>query len=173
MDSLIPASAPDFSDPIALLLACHQRMREHCELLQRCAQRLSDSGLDDDTKQAAAQVVRYFSTAALYHHRDEEHDLFPLLIRSSMKMADVINQLKQQHAEIQTVWQQLEPLLKRPGSIEKPQAFTELSDRFSNLYQKHLAFEEQEFLNIAIHMLSQEQLKRIGQSMKKRRQVPV
>ena len=170
MDSLIPDIAPDFSDPLGLLLACHQRMREHCDLLQRCAQHLSDNGLDDDAKKAAAQVHRYFSTAALFHHRDEEEDLFPLLIRSSMKMADVINHLKQQHAEIQTVWQELAPLLARPASIDNPTVFTELSDKFASLYRKHLTYEEQEFFNIAVHMLSQEQLGRIGRSMKKRRQ---
>jgi len=170
MDSLIPELAPDFSDPLGLLLACHQRMREHCELLQRCAQRLSDKGLDDDAKKAAAQVHHYFSTAALFHHRDEEDDLFPLLIRSSIKMADVINQLKQQHAEIQTLWKELAPLLARPASIDNPAVFSELSDKFAGLYQKHLAYEEQEFLNVAVHMISQEQLDRIGHSMKKRRQ---
>ncbi|HED16939.1 MAG TPA: hemerythrin domain-containing protein [Gammaproteobacteria bacterium] len=170
MDALIPESAPDFSDPLGLLLACHQRMREHCELLQRCAQHLSDKGLDEDAKKAAAQVHRYFSTAAMFHHRDEEEDLFPLLIRSSMKMADVINQLKQQHAEIQALWQELAPLLARPASIENPTAFTELSEQYASLYQKHLAYEEQEFLNIAVHMLSQKQLDQIGCSMKKRRQ---
>jgi len=145
-------------------------MREHCELLQRCAQRLSDSGLDDDTRKAAAQVHRYFSTAAQHHHHDEEDDLFPLLIRSSIKMADIINQLKQQHAEIQTLWQELAPLLARPASIDDPATFMELSDKYASLYQKHLAYEEQEFFNIAVHMLSQEQLDRIGRSMKKRRQ---
>ncbi|MFV2005598.1 MAG: hemerythrin domain-containing protein, partial [Gammaproteobacteria bacterium] len=118
-------------------------MREHCELLQRCAQHLSDSGLDDDSTKAAAQVHRYFSTAALFHHHDEEDDLFPLLIRSSMKMADTINQLKQQHAEIQTLWQELAPLLARPASIDNPTAFMALSDKYANMYQKHLAYEEQ------------------------------
>jgi len=170
MDSLIPDVAPDFSDPIGLLLACHQRMREHCELLQRCAQHLSDNGLDDDSRKAAAQVHRYFSTAAQFHHHDEEDDLFPLLIRSSMKMADIINQLKQQHAEIQTLWQELAPLLARPASIDNPAAFMTLSDEYANMYQKHLAYEEQEFFNTAVHLLSQEQLDRIGHSMKKRRQ---
>jgi len=170
MGTLIADVAPDFSDPLGLLLACHQRMREHCDLLQRCAQHLTDKGLDDDARKAATQVHRYFSTAAMYHHHDEEDDLFPLLIRSSMKMADIINNLKLQHAEIQTVWQALEPLLAHPASIDNPATFTALSDQFADLYKKHLAYEEQEFFDVTVHMLSQEQLSQLGGAMKKRRQ---
>ncbi len=170
MDSLIPDVAPDFSDPLEMLHACHQRMRDHCDLLQRAAQHLNDNGLDDEFKKAAAQVHRYFASAAILHQQDEEQDLFPLLIRSSMKMADIINQLKQQHQAIQQLWQELAPLLARPVKIEDPAALIELGDRFAELYRQHLDYEEQEFLSMAVHMLSQEQLDKIGGAMKQRRQ---
>ena len=83
--------APDFSDPLGLLKACHQRMLGFCDLLEKIIEHIKEHGVDADVNQSAQKVHRYFSSAAMFHHMDEEQDLFPLLIGSSLKLATIIH----------------------------------------------------------------------------------
>lgn len=169
LDQLTPAAAPDFSDPLGLIHACHQRIRQHCELLEKAAHHLQQHGADMEVSKAMQQVYRYFNSAARHHHQDEEQDIFPLLVRTSLKLADVVNQLKQEHQHNDALWTQLAPLLTRPAAIDDPAAFRELAGRFCDSYRDHLRHEEEDLLPMAPHILSSEQLKKIGNAMQKRR----
>ena len=68
----LPDTLPGFDDPIGLLRACHEKMLAHCDLL---AALLDKDTLDDEAREAARNLVRYFSQSAPLHHRDEEEDL--------------------------------------------------------------------------------------------------
>lgn len=169
MESLLQDSAPDFNDPVGLLLACHKRILGHCELLEKLAAHVMEHGVDDEARKAAMQVHRYFSTAGMLHHMDEEKDVFPLLVRQSLKMADIIHSLKKDHQKMQDAWSALAPLLSRPQTIIDHPQFPGMADEFCRLYRDHIRIEEREFFSRAVHMLSSDQLKSIGKSMKDRR----
>ena len=173
MNDLFPDPAPDFSDPIGLLKACHQRILRYCELLENMVTLIKqDSTTESAQKEitnAANQVKRYFSTAGAMHHQDEEQDFFPLLIRSSMKMADLINSLKQEHKKEDECWAQLEPLLLNPAKTENIKSFEQLINEFCLLQRNHIKKEEEGFLSLAQHILSKDQLRNIGYSMEERR----
>ncbi len=164
--------APDFNDPLGLLQACHQRMLGFCDLLEKIIAHIKEHGVDDEAKQSIKKVHRYFSSAARLHHMDEEQDLFPLLIGSSLKMATIIHSLKQDHKGIDAHWEKLAPLLARPASIEETPEFEQRVSTFCTSYRQHIKTEEEAFLPIAQHMLSTEQLQRIGKSMRERREQP-
>lgn len=61
------------------------RIEAQCETLKKLAFHLRDHGNDEQARQAAAYVLRYFDTAGMHHHRDEEEDLFPALITAVSK----------------------------------------------------------------------------------------
>jgi hemerythrin-like domain-containing protein len=168
-----PETAPDFSDPLGLLRACHQRMLDNCERLLKLADHLQSNGADSEALQAAAAIYRYFTTSARHHHNDEEQDLFPRLARESLKLADLIHRLKQDHVEIDALWQELEPLLLRPSHISDPLGFRELCSRFDDAYRRHIRVENNELLEMARHIFSQAELKKLGASMAERRGVRV
>lgn len=170
LEALTPAAAPDFSDPLGLLRACHQRILASCELLEKLAHYLQQNEVDAEATQAAKKIHRYFSTAAVHHHQDEEEDIFPLLIRTSLKMAGIIHALKNEHKKTDALWAQLAPLLQQPRNIEDPGAFAQLVTEFCSAYRTHLHNEEHDFLDIARHMLSSTQLQKIGKSMQERRE---
>ena len=172
MSEPFPEAAPDFDDPLGLLRACHQRMLGHCEILEKLARHMELSGVDKDALAAARKVHTYFSTAAVLHHQDEEQDLFPLLVRSTLKMAELIHGLKQDHERLDQAWRDIAPMLAQPSHIGDPQQFTVLANNFAELYRDHIAKENEELLDRAQHMLSSEQLKKIGKAMKERRQRP-
>ena len=60
-----------------MLAACHLRIEQQCSTLRRLVPHLLAHGADSQARQAAASVLRYFQTAAIDHHADEEEDLFP------------------------------------------------------------------------------------------------
>jgi hemerythrin-like domain-containing protein len=167
----LPGNLPGFDQPLALLRACHTRILDHCDLLEAIAARLRDGAVDDAARDAARKVVSYFSTSARLHHQDEDKDLFPLLIRQSLKLAEMIHGLKQAHTELDALWATLEPELKRFPNVTDADAFIDQTGRFCELNREHIKRENMEFLPLADSSLSSQQLKDIGVAMAGRRGV--
>ena len=170
MRDAFPKPAPDFSDPLGLILACHQRMLGHCELLERLAEHMKHSGADEDARQAARKAHQYFSTAAQHHHDDEEQDVFPRVARASEEMAALVQRLQQDHERIDAAWNDLGPMLADPRNIGDFERFAGLVDGFCKLYREHIRVEEAEFFDPARQVLGSEDLKAIGAAMQARRQ---
>src|SRR5512141_2630254 len=77
-DHLFDAPA-GFDDPLEMLLGCHRRIEKQLETLKRLRAHVEAKGVDAEASTAAQSVLRYFHSAAVNHHADEEQDLFPLL----------------------------------------------------------------------------------------------
>lgn len=172
MTEPFPESAPDFDDPLGLLRACHQRMLAQCDLLEKLATHLQMNGVDADARTAARRVQTYFSTAAVHHHQDEEQDVFPRVVRSSLKMATVIHELKQDHEKLAAAWNDIGPMLGQLQHIGDTTRFRALVHGFCQAYREHIQIEEEDFLDVAQHILSSDDLRAIGKSMRERRQAP-
>lgn len=170
--SPFPEAAPDFSNPLGLLRACHERILQHCATLERLAEHLRTHGVDAEARTAAGKIHHYFSTAGQHHHQDEEQDLFPRLARQSLKLADRVHRLRQDHARMDGLWLQLGPLLAVPSRITDLDAFAALVAEFAALYRDHIASENSEVLELAEHILSSDELKKLGQQMAERRGRP-
>ena len=167
-ESLVP-ELPDFDDPLGVLRACHERMLAHCEILRKLPAHIAANGVDDEARSAVNRVVSYFSTSAAHHHQDEEQDLFPILNRQSLKLADIVYRLKQDHEKLDQLWQQLLPDLKKPGALAENTGFAGHANSFCEAYVEHINVENKELLNMAQHILSHKQLQDIGRAMARRR----
>jgi hemerythrin-like domain-containing protein len=167
---MLPNPAPDFDDPLAMLRACHERIRRQCVTLSRLATHLQEHGPDDDARQAAAEVHRYFNTAGRHHHEDEERDLFPLL-RDDPRLAAVVDSLQQEHDDMERLWRELEPQLAAPAAITDRDAFERTVEAFGALYARHIAREEADLLPAAEQRLSDAQRRELGRRMAARRGV--
>jgi hypothetical protein len=69
-----------FEQPFAMLEACHERVQRTLALLARLRVHVREQGADENARQAARDVLRYFDMAAPLHHEDEELHVFPLLL---------------------------------------------------------------------------------------------
>ena len=167
---MLPVPAPGFDEPLALLRACHERIQRQCATLAKLAAHLHRDGLTDAARQAATDIHRYFSSAGRQHHADEEQDLFPLL-RTEPTLAGLFDTLVREHAEMESLWQRLEPLLTAPDSIRDLDAFTQLTGEFNALYRQHIARENSELLPQAERLLSVAQQRELGTRMAARRGV--
>jgi hemerythrin-like domain-containing protein len=167
-DTGLPEMLPGFDDPIGLLRACHEKMLTHCELL---AALLDKSSLDNEGREAARKVSRYFSQSAPLHHRDEEDDLFPRINRQTLKVAELVHGLKKEHETLDALWNSIAPELKKLPADGFSDAFKQSAMEFSTLCREHIGRENRELLPLASNSLSQQALAEIGEAMAARRGV--
>ncbi len=167
-DSLVP-EIPDFNDPLGMLRACHERMLAQCDILEKLPAHIAESGVDAETRSAISNAVKYFSSSAVHHHQDEEEDLFPLLQHQSLKLADMIFRLKQEHEKLAALWESLAVMLKKPGNLGENADFPGLLQQFCDLYRAHIKFENEDVLAMAQHIISSRQLEEMGDAMAHRR----
>nr|MBP8204302.1 hemerythrin domain-containing protein [Giesbergeria sp.] len=74
------APAVGFDTPFALLHACHERVQRTLALQHKLVGYLHQYACDEQARQAARDVLRYFDIAAPLHHEDEERHVFPPLL---------------------------------------------------------------------------------------------
>src|SRR5262245_45066941 len=73
----------DFSQPLEALKRCHQRLRSECGALRDLLEHMRGNGCDERARNSAAGILRYFDTAARFHHADEEEDLLPRMMAAA------------------------------------------------------------------------------------------
>lgn len=167
-ESLIP-ELPGFDDPLGMLRACHERMLAYCDILEKLPAHIAASGVDDEARSAIRKVVTYFSSSAVHHHQDEEQDLFPMLNNQSLKLADIIYRLKQDHEKLDQLWQSLASELNKPATLAEDQNFAEHAQAYCAACRAHITVENKELLGMAQHILSSRQLEDLGKAMARRR----
>jgi hemerythrin-like domain-containing protein len=170
----LPSQAPDFSQPLEALKACHVRIRAQCETLRRIVGHMKDHGCDDQARQAAANVMRYFDTAGRRHHEDEEEDLLPKMMAAATmgrgsRLTRLVADIATEHREIDRLWTDLRAALQEISAGENIPLDALDVDRFVKLNQSHMVAEEANVLPLAEMLLSKEDLAEIGAAMAQRR----
>jgi hemerythrin-like domain-containing protein len=169
-----PGTTADFDHPLEMLSACHERVLDRLDTLERLAAHLPSHGADEQARQAAANVMRYFDTAGEHHHEDEERDLFPLMARTLPEDAAVrtlIERLRNDHVQLRDLWQALRRELEAITRNEVARLDAACIERFSMRYRQHIDVEELELLPLAERALSHADTAAIGTSMARRRGV--
>lgn len=166
--------APDFSQPLDLLSACHRRIGGFIEMLQKLPDHLLRHGADAEARQAAERVLKYFDSAGQHHHDDEERDLFPLLRAAAGQegngeMLALLDDLRAQHVEMTRAWQELRPRLLALVRGEPCEPGALPVQRFAALYREHIPLEENFVLPYAERTLDAAQVATLGREMARRR----
>jgi hemerythrin-like domain-containing protein len=171
-----PQAQPDDA-PLAvdMLLQCHQRVAAQCNTLQRLSVYLLDNAVDEQARQAAAGVMRYFDVAAPLHHADEEQDwwelLHPVWAQDATRLA-LLDRLRGEHRLLESRWQGLRAQLQdvvHAGPDETRCVSQAAVNDFVTAYEAHIALEEGPWLRAARQSVSEEDLARLGASMTARR----
>ncbi|MEP7206640.1 MAG: hemerythrin domain-containing protein [Casimicrobiaceae bacterium] len=161
--------APNFDDPLGMLRACHRRMEKQLATLERLQRHVPEHGCDDDARAAARAVMRYFDTAAVQHHADEENSLFPRLVATRDSAAALVAQLHAEHATLTLQWAHLRPLLAGIATGERANLSAHDVAVFRGTYDGHMGREEAELLPMAEEILDATTLAAIGAEMAARR----
>jgi pyridoxamine 5'-phosphate oxidase len=174
MNELLPDTAPDFDQPVAVLKHCHGRIRKQLATLEKLLSHLPEHGADQQARQAAAAVLKYFEKAAHLHHDDEEQDLIPMLravaqgedAATLQALAPVI---LQDHKDMDAMWQDLHEQLTAIATGAGAQLSASMVQRFSQRYLSHMEREEGTMAPMALRLFSPQQMAQLGQAMQRRR----
>ncbi|HZQ73826.1 MAG TPA: hemerythrin domain-containing protein [Burkholderiales bacterium] len=165
--------APSFDEPLEMLEACHERIEAQLHTLERLPAHLARHGADAAAQEAARAVMRYFDTAGVHHHEDEERDLFPALRAAAARagrgeVAAAIDALEGEHAAMRVLYERLRAGLEAlcagsAGLREKAAA------EFARLYRRHMRTEAQLVFPFAREILGEQARAALGGSMAARR----
>lgn len=171
---LLGSAAPAFNDPLEMLKACHGRITAQCDTLNRLVAHLHEQGNDEQAKQAARAILRYFDSAGQHHHQDEEQDLFPILIASGNdEIAAYITRLLDEHKGMEGAWRDLRVQLVEIAQDQANTVDAGIAEDFIARYARHIKFENETFLPLAQTLLNEAQVQQLGSSMAKRRGITV
>ncbi len=165
-----------FEVPLEMLEACHGRVQQQCELLQRLLGHVREHGADSQALDAAQRIQRYFDTAARDHHADEEQDLFPALLEAmagsdAVCIRNMMRRVQTEHRELEARWRELREALQALQAGNAAALREALVQDFIAAYTAHIDYEQAEVLPMAERLLDDEQLQRIGRAMRERRGV--
>lgn len=165
--------SPRIDDPMALLLACHDKVRRFSDLLLRLRDHLVQHGADGQARDAARSILRYFDLAAPLHHADEDTDLYPaLLALEDAAVTQRILALSTEHEVQDAQWRELSAWLRALAADEQPTEIPHaLIDTFASHQTAHAEAEERDVYPAACR-LPASTLARIAQAMVERRSQP-
>ncbi|MDB5943384.1 MAG: Hemerythrin cation binding domain protein [Ramlibacter sp.] len=176
LDSLVSSPAAGFDQPFEMMTACHERMQRTLELLRRLRAHVASHGADEQARQAARDVMRYFDRAAPQHHQDEELHVFPPLVAKGDPAAlALVQRLRQDHVRMEAGWSETRRLLDdiAEGRLATLSSADEaVLDAFSSLYAGHIDAEEEVAYPGAAALLDAAAVQAMGQEMSRRRGGP-
>lgn len=174
------SSLASFSEPLALLSDCHRRIERFLGVLHRLAVEDRGNVLPALRRRAMAEALHYFREGAPRHTDDEELSLFPRLRRMHDPAAQVVlkrlDALEADHAVAASSHQTVQELGERwlrDGELPASEALRlerELGF-LAELYQRHIAIEDEQVFPAAATLLSSQDLAETGREMAHRRGV--
>lgn len=184
-NSVLPSfqsPAAGFEQPFELLHACHERVHRTLDLLARLQAHLARHGCDEQARQAATDVMRYFDIAAPLHHQDEELHVFPPLLRcATPEVKRLVQQLQEDHCKMESRWALARTTLRlvaecdgeRGMAIWKPLTSAQAGAlrSFAALYARHIEMEEQVIYPEAMACLTPDATQVMRADMMRRRGV--
>ncbi|MDM5180394.1 pyridoxamine 5'-phosphate oxidase [Massilia sp. DJPM01] len=174
MSYALPDSAPGFDQPIAVLKHCHDRIRKQLATLEKLVPHLASHGADEEARQAARAVMKYFDLAAPLHHEDEEQNLVPMLTASASGadaelLAQLVPGILDEHRQMDGMWQALHEQLSAIADGSAAVLRAHEVQRFAETYRAHMEREEGHIAPMAKRLFSPGQMATLGQAMQQRR----
>ena len=167
-----PAAGPS-DDPAAALGECHVRIRAHVDAAGKLVEVVDAT--DDQVRDAAATVHRYFTVALPLHELDEEGDVTPLLRAhgGEGEVSDALDRMTREHraidalvADLVKAWKELSVTPAARRTIAP--SITPVTAALRDAFRDHLELEETVIFP-AIRALPADDRARLRQSIRDRR----
>jgi hemerythrin-like domain-containing protein len=170
---LAPGKSASYEQPFEMLEACHERVHRMLDLLQRLRTHVARSGADEQARQAARDVMRYFDLAAPQHHLDEERHVLPAMASSGdAELVALAQRLHQDHVAMETGWTAARAILMALSDGALPTLNPEQHqclESFAALYGDHIRAEEEVAYPAASSRFGADQVAAMAQDMMRRR----
>jgi len=161
-------------DAVDLLIGCHLRIRHFTAAAVKLAH--AQGATDDEIRQAAAAIYRYYSVSLPLHEADEEETVRPRLDPvAGERVRHALLAMADQHQGIYDFVERLIPLLQlveqNPGAL--PQVGGEmcsLTSALDEIFRAHLELEEAVIFPAIREALSESVRAEMLKEMQQRRQ---
>jgi hemerythrin-like domain-containing protein len=157
--------------PIDHLNACHRRIEERLQTLERVGPHLADRTAEALT--ALQAVFWFFDSSGATHTADEEESFFPRIApHLTPEEQQFLNDLQLEHARAEAIYDELKchvAAIASPPTETDVVRFNSLAAELCSLYRQHIQNEDARFPAIAARTLSANDLDAISKEMKVRR----
>ena len=130
----------------------------------------------DEIREKIEQITHYLGMELPLHIADEELDILPNLKARSLpedELDGILERLGQEHEIDEKLSDELNRALASAlQKLASRRGLTDIAGRFAEAHCKHMKWENAVLLPLARKRLTPEDLKRIGQNMARRRDVP-
>jgi iron-sulfur cluster repair protein YtfE (RIC family) len=162
----------DQGDVVDLMLECHERIRRFCAMAVQLAAAVGPK--DDEVRESARAVRRYFAEALPLHVADEEDDLVPMLAGRDPEVDAALVAMANEHdehaADIERLVELCAALDQDPASHATVRGeFATLATQLSDGFASHLDREER-VLFPALRRLPDSDLATLRQRIRARRE---
>ncbi len=157
--------------PFEPLEDCHVRMQLMLRLMQRLRLHLASMGCDEQARQAARDVMRFFDSDAPAHRDHEERHVFPPLLAAG-SCVDTVRRLQREHLEMAQLWPPVRNVLQRVGDGDWPGFAPDdeaLLEGFARLHDWHIAAENELVYPAAAQLLDAAACSAMAEQIARRR----
>ncbi|MCC6682634.1 MAG: hemerythrin domain-containing protein [Phycisphaeraceae bacterium] len=167
-----------FDEPLQLLSDCHRRIEKFLGILARIAEERRGGALGAEHREALEAALRYFKNAAPWHTRDEEDSLFPRMRQLNDRRVDgaltTLESLEADHDRVEAGHAEVDQLGRlwiERGTLQAAEIerLGQLLEQLCQVYQRHIAEEDDVIFPLAAHVLNDSQLAEVGLEMAQRR----
>jgi hemerythrin-like domain-containing protein len=171
---------PDFTNPLGLLVHCHERIEAQLRVLESAADilRAGDTRSLSRVFAGVDAACAHFAIAGVKHTQDEEVSLFPRLRErggtAGQDALAAMAELESQHRRAEKLHAEFDRLvdgLPRDGSADAKELdrFNELVAELTTLYRPHILLENNFVFPIAADVLPAGEIQTLGEEMRARR----
>jgi pyridoxamine 5'-phosphate oxidase len=171
---------PDFTNPLGLLVHCHERIEAQLSALERAGEilRAGDTRSLPRVFAAIDGACAHFAIPGVKHTEDEEVSLFPRLRErggtAGQDALAAMTELESQHRtaeQLHTEFDELVGYLPRDGSADAKDLdrFSEVVTELTTLYRPHIMLENNFVFPIAAEVLPASEIQALGEEMRARR----
>lgn len=165
------AAAPSPDNVEEFLKACHRRIEQRLEAMERAAAAIETSR--GEALAAFEAAFRFLDSSGALHTEDEEESVFPRL-RARMEPGErvYLAELEHDHAEAGGIHRRLRTLVEAAarGDADAP-AIRGAVEAFTALYRRHISSEDAALTDYARRLLTPEDRGGIAAEMRARRSV--
>ncbi|MCC6585599.1 MAG: hemerythrin domain-containing protein [Bryobacterales bacterium] len=165
-EDLFAPKRDTLSHPLEHLTACHRRIEQRLELLVKAGEVFEMN--PTAAREAIQSACAFMERSGVQHTEDEEQSLFPRLApHLEAGEAEFVGALEAEHKVADAAYARLQQAIA--GLPESLAEYCEAAKSLREIYQRHIAVEDDKLMALGGRVLSPGELYAISREMRARR----
>lgn len=164
------------SNPTDDYSQCHIGIIKNFQSLKELGELSISEPVSPQIQAQAGQLVRFFKDVVMTHHREEEQELFTVVLDCASPGEELaqaqalVERLTREHRALEKEWKALEGAIKKLAKGKLVALDRNAAVRMAEHYLAHAEFEEAEFLPLSATILKDTGMAELGLTLHSRHQ---